>query len=58
MLCGTTRPRMYHANAGLTSEGKVLVVGADRDENIVDAKVPWFHGNQGAVSASRHIICG
>jgi hypothetical protein len=43
-LCGTEQPRLYHASATLTTNGTVLIAGADRNRGIPDAGVPWFNG--------------
>jgi hypothetical protein len=43
-LCGTEQPRLYHASATLTTNGTVLIGGADRNRVIPDAGVPWFNG--------------
>jgi hypothetical protein len=44
LLCGSKQPRMYHASASLTTEGKILVAGADRNRMLRASGVPWFNG--------------
>jgi hypothetical protein len=50
LLCGTEQPRPYHGTATLTQNGTVLIAGADRNDFIPDAGVPWFNGTGNVVS--------